>query len=144
MGVKIRAHCLACCSFPPRCPQGAQELEGFPDTVWEPLHFSVGNQGAGTCPHRATHGVMIGTRTESCLCSDQGRVCFPNTVPAPTPTPSQAVWVAIALRVAQSNAGGRDGCVLGRRPPKRGGAAFKGRTARSPDPRRKPSVFSRS
>lgn len=26
---------------------------------------------------------MIGTRTQSCLRSDQGRVCFPNTVPDP-------------------------------------------------------------
>lgn len=40
MEVRIRAYCLACCSFLPRCPQGSQELEGFPDTVGQPLHFS--------------------------------------------------------------------------------------------------------
>lgn len=55
MGVRIRAYCLACCSFLPWCPQGAQELEGFPDTVWQPLRFSqrgTKEQGlARTGPH---------------------------------------------------------------------------------------------
>lgn len=145
MGVKIRAHRLACCLFLPQCHQGtAQDLEVFPDAQWEPLHFSAVNPGTGTCPHRATRGVMMGTGTQSCLCSDQGRVClFPKNSPCP-----HAIFGRLGSRrpqrVAQGSAGGPDGCVLGRKLPRRGGAASKGRTLRSSNPRRKPSVFSRS
>lgn len=81
----------------------------------------------------------IGTQS-----SDQRRVCFPQTAPAPQ-SPSLAGWVAGALRVAQSSAWGAEmgvcwgeGC--------QGGAEQRprGREPRSPNPRRKPNVFSRS
>lgn len=61
----ISAQCPPCTSLLPQCLQGmAQEPKGFPDTVQEPLHLSVGNRGPERSrdSHRATHRVTIETR----------------------------------------------------------------------------------
>lgn len=125
-----------------------QEPKGFPDAVFPAIFWweTKARGGEGTHPHRPTHGVpaRTGTRAISVLTKGRGKICFPQTVCLP----SSHLWQTVQLEPLgwpRAMLGGRDGRVLGRESCQGGaGQLPRGRAPRSPNPRRKPNVFSRS
>lgn len=80
----------------------------------------------------------------SVLTKGRGKLCFPQTVCLPSPHLWQTVQLE-PLGWPRAMLGGRDGRVLGRESCQGGaGQLPRGRAPRSPNPRRKPNVFSRS
>lgn len=129
-------------SASPRSPRAFLMQCSLPFFWWE----TKARGGEGTHPHRPTHGVpaRTGTRAISVLTKGRGKVCFPQTVCLPSPHLWQTVQLE-PLGWPRAMLGGRDGRVLGRESCQGGaGQLPRGRAPRSPNPRRKPNVFSRS